>query len=110
MRRKTPRHSLRSWKPLKQEGFEGYDVDFRHGVATYYTADGDAIALEMHKIDVPIVPALDAAALRVAIQEAQQQVPRYTYRGFCRKSIRSRLRKLHRIAVGTAGAVHRAHG
>ena len=31
--------------------------------------------------------ALDAAALQAAIREAQQQVPGYTYKGFCEKAV-----------------------
>lgn len=71
---------------LSHEGFEGYEIDFRSGEATYYTADGDSIKITMHSIGVPVAPAFDAAALQAAIREAQQKVPGYTYKGFCKKA------------------------
>jgi uncharacterized protein YbcV (DUF1398 family) len=70
---------------LMQEGFEGYAVDFRRSRATYYMPDGDSVEVPMHKIDIPIAPAFDAARIQAAIKEAQQLVSGYTYPGFCRK-------------------------
>ncbi|QNT70478.1 DUF1398 domain-containing protein [Defluviicoccus vanus] len=72
-------------RTLMQEGFEGYAIDFRRALATYYTADGDSIDVPTHKIDVPVAPAFDAMRVQAAIKEAQQQVPGYTYLGFCKK-------------------------
>ena len=71
---------------LMQEGFESYMIDFRRAVATYYLPNGDSIELPTHKIDVPIAAAFEAASIRAAIEEAQQLVPGYTYKGFCRKA------------------------
>ena len=70
---------------LIQEGFEGYAIDFRRALATYYIPDGDSVEVPTHKIDVPIAPAFDAISVISAIKEAQQLVPGYTYLGFCRK-------------------------
>jgi uncharacterized protein YbcV (DUF1398 family) len=70
---------------LMQEGFEGYAIDFRRAVATYYLPDGDSVELPTHKIEVPIAPTFDAAPIQAAIKEAQQLVPGYTYKGFCKK-------------------------
>ncbi len=70
---------------LMREGFESYLVDFRRAVATYYSPDGDSVELPTHRIDVAVAPAFDAAPIRAAIREAQQQVADYTYTGFCRK-------------------------
>lgn len=70
---------------LMEEGFESYTVDFRRTVATYYMPDGDSIELPMHRIDVPVAPTFDAAPIQAAIREAQQLVPGYTYKGFCKK-------------------------
>jgi uncharacterized protein YbcV (DUF1398 family) len=70
---------------LMQEGFEGYAVDFRRTAATYYLSDGECVDLPTHKINVAVAPAFDADAIRAAIREAQQQVPGYTYKGFCKK-------------------------
>jgi uncharacterized protein YbcV (DUF1398 family) len=68
---------------LMQEGFEGYAIDFRRALATYYLPDGDSVELPAHKIDVPVAPIFDVVPIQAAIKEAQQLVPGYTYRGFC---------------------------
>jgi uncharacterized protein YbcV (DUF1398 family) len=39
----------------------------------------------MHKVDVPIAASFDVSAIQVAIKDAQQLVPGYTYKGFCTK-------------------------
>lgn len=70
---------------LMQEGFEGYAIDFRRAAATYYLPDGDYVELPTHKIDVPVAAIFDAAPIQAAIKEAQQLVPGYTYKGFCKK-------------------------
>jgi uncharacterized protein YbcV (DUF1398 family) len=70
---------------LVREGFESYAIDFRRAVATYYRPDGDSVELPTHKIGVGIAPAFDAASVQAAIKEAQQLVPGYTYKGFCKK-------------------------
>jgi uncharacterized protein YbcV (DUF1398 family) len=80
---------------LMREGFEGYAIDFRRTVATYYLRDGDNVELPTHKIDVPVAPTFDAPTIRAAIKEAQQLVPGYTYKGFCEKV----------VAAGCAGYI-----
>ena len=72
---------------LMQEGFEGYAVDFRRAVATYYMPDGDSVELPTDRMDVPVAPSFDALRIQSAIKEAQQLVPGYTYLGFCRKVV-----------------------
>jgi uncharacterized protein YbcV (DUF1398 family) len=72
---------------LIEAGFESYWIDFRRATATYYLPDGDSIELPGHRLTAPVAPALDAAALQAAIREAQQQVPGYTYKGFCEKAV-----------------------
>jgi uncharacterized protein YbcV (DUF1398 family) len=72
---------------LLQEGFEGYAIDFRRSLATYYMADGDSVELPTHKNNVSVAPSFDSARIRAAIKEAQQAVPGYTYLGFCKKVI-----------------------
>lgn len=71
---------------LMQQGFESYAIDFRRATGTYYAPDGDSVELPTHRVDVPVAAAFDAAALQRAIREAQQLVPGYTYKGFCRKA------------------------
>jgi uncharacterized protein YbcV (DUF1398 family) len=70
---------------LMQEGFEGYAIDFRRALATYYMPDGDLVEVPTHRIDDPVAPSFDAEHIQAAIKEAQQLVPGYTYRGFCKK-------------------------
>lgn len=72
---------------LTQEGFEAYQIDFRRCAATYYTKRGDSVVLDMHQVGEPVAEAFDAKALQAAIREAQQNVPGYTYTGFCKKAV-----------------------
>jgi uncharacterized protein YbcV (DUF1398 family) len=66
-------------------GFEGYAVDFRRGVSTYYLPDGDSVDVPHPAPDDPVGAAFQAPAVVAAIREAQALVPGYTYAGFCRK-------------------------
>ena len=70
---------------LMQEGFEGYAIDFRRALATYYMADGDFVEVPAHKIHDPVAPSFDAGSIQAAIKEAQHLAPGYTYLGFCKK-------------------------
>jgi uncharacterized protein YbcV (DUF1398 family) len=70
---------------LMREGFESYAIDFRRASAIYYLPDGDSVVLATHRCEMPIADALDSAAVQVAIREAQQLVPGYTYEAFCAK-------------------------
>ena len=72
---------------LLQEGFEGYAIDFRRELATYYLSDGDSVEVPTHKMDVPVAPSFDAVRIQAAIKEAQQLAPGYTYLGFCKKVV-----------------------
>jgi uncharacterized protein YbcV (DUF1398 family) len=72
---------------LMEAGFESYVIDFRRATATYYLLDGESIELPAHRVDAPIASAFDTARMQAAIREAQQQVPGYTYRGFCEKAV-----------------------
>ncbi|MEP9368792.1 DUF1398 domain-containing protein [Xanthobacter sp. VNH20] len=72
---------------LMEAGFESYSVDFRRAAATYYLADGASLELPIPAAEGAVAPSLDAALMQAAIREAQQQVPGYTYRGFCRKAV-----------------------
>jgi len=72
---------------LVEAGFESYVIDFRRATATYYLPDGDCIQLSAHLVDAPIALAFDTEGMQAAIREAQQQVPGFTYRGFCEKAV-----------------------
>jgi uncharacterized protein YbcV (DUF1398 family) len=80
---------------LMAAGFESYAIDFRRSTATYYLPDGDSVELATHKIDTAVAPGFDSAKIGDAIKEAQQLVPGYTYKGFCKKA----------AAAGCAGYV-----
>jgi uncharacterized protein YbcV (DUF1398 family) len=71
---------------LQRQGFEGYTIDFRCSLATYYTPDGRSVSLATHVVKTHVAAALDAVALQAAIREAQQLVAGYTYLGFCEKA------------------------
>lgn len=72
---------------LMEAGFESYSIDFRRATATYYLPDGDSIELASHRVEGLIAPKFDTAGMQAAIREAQQQVPGYTYKGFCEKAV-----------------------
>jgi uncharacterized protein YbcV (DUF1398 family) len=71
---------------LMKAGFESYSIDFRRATATYYLPDGESIELSTHRVKAPVAPAFDTALMQAAIREAQQEVPGYTYKGFCEKA------------------------
>lgn len=70
---------------LMRAGFEGYAIDFRRTIATYYLPDGGFIEVPAHEINAPVAPSFDAGRIQAAIKEAQQLVAGYTYLGFCKK-------------------------
>ena len=70
---------------LMEEGFESYTVDFRRNVATYYLPDGDSLELAAHAVDAAVAEQFEVEPIKAAIKEAQEQVPGYTYTGFCAK-------------------------
>jgi uncharacterized protein YbcV (DUF1398 family) len=70
---------------LSEEGFEGYAIDFRRALATYYTTDGDFAEVATHKVHHLVAPAFDAERIKAAVKEAQQLVAGYTYLAFCEK-------------------------
>jgi uncharacterized protein YbcV (DUF1398 family) len=71
---------------LMEAGFEGYAIDYRRATATYYLPDGKSVELEAHAVSTPVAPTLDTFLMQAAIREAQQQIPGYTYKGFCEKA------------------------
>lgn len=73
-----------SVRVLMEARFDGYAVDFRRSIRTYYKLDGEAIALETERT-APVAGRFDAAMIKEALREAQALVPGYTYKGFCAK-------------------------
>ncbi len=72
-------------RTLTAEGFEGYAIDFRRNTATYYMTVSNSAVLPIHKERTPIAQTLDIDAVQLAIREAQQSVPGYSYLSFCAK-------------------------
>ncbi len=70
---------------LMEAGFEGYFVDFRRGVVSYYLPSGDSVELSGAKATIPVAAAFNATVVREAIREAQTLARGYTYRGFVEK-------------------------
>jgi uncharacterized protein YbcV (DUF1398 family) len=70
---------------LMEAGFEGYFVDFRRGIVSYYLPSGDSVELLGAKASIPVAAAFNAALVREAIREAQTLAPGYTYKGFVTK-------------------------
>ncbi len=67
---------------LISAGFEGYDVDYRRGTATYFSASGDSVQLAMPTPARPIAATFDVTAIQEAVREAQTNAPGYSYAGF----------------------------
>jgi len=72
-------------RTLMQNGFEGYMIDLRRSLASYYAVSGESCELPTHRVETPVSPAFDSSLVREAIKEAQSLVPGYTYLGFCEK-------------------------
>lgn len=70
---------------LMEAGFEGYFVDFRRGMVSYYLPSGDSVELSGATASIPVAAAFNAAVVREAIREAQTLAPGYTYKGFVTK-------------------------
>lgn len=67
---------------LIDAGFEGYDVDYRRGTATYFLPSGESVQLDMPHHAASVSATFDAAGIERAVREAQANAPGYTYAGF----------------------------
>ena len=74
-----------SLQMLSEAGVEGYAVDFRRSIRTYYTTGGEALELQTEVTAERVAERFDAAAIVAALREAQALVQGYTYKGFCAK-------------------------
>ena len=70
---------------LSEAGFEGYFVDLRKGLVTYYASGGDSVELAGARPGAPVAADFNPATVREAIHAAQTLVPGYTYKGFIEK-------------------------
>ena len=60
---------------LTAAGFDGYQIDYRRNVATYYLRDGATVAFDMEVGGAQVAQQFDAPALKAAIVEAQTAAP-----------------------------------
>lgn len=67
---------------LTAAGFDGYQVDYRSGVATYYGADGSSTAVATRRPKAEAPPRFDRAAVQAAIRHAQSGAADYSYDAF----------------------------
>ena len=74
---------------LMKSGFDGYLVDFRSGIQTFYLPDGLPHGVGIHRTKTPVAVVFDAESVREAIREAQTKAAGYTYHGFCEKVARA---------------------
>jgi uncharacterized protein YbcV (DUF1398 family) len=72
-------------RTLMEAGFEGYDVDFRRGRATYFVPSGDAVELPLPEGGGGVAAEFKPGVVEEAVREAQRKAPGYTYEGFCAK-------------------------
>jgi uncharacterized protein YbcV (DUF1398 family) len=68
---------------LINAGFEGYDVDYRRGTATYFCANGENVQLALPPSKATVGMEFRAQDIERAVRDAQNQVPGYSYVGFC---------------------------
>lgn len=71
---------------LKAAGFEGYAVDYRRNIQTYYLPDGDSVALDMHFSAGIVAAAFDAGDVERLVRWAQANPAEYSYVAFCEKA------------------------
>jgi uncharacterized protein YbcV (DUF1398 family) len=70
---------------LMEAGFDGYAVDFRRSMRTYYLPNGEVLELQTSPMLQPVAQRFDTAVVKDAIREAQSLLSGYTYKGFCAK-------------------------
>jgi len=64
-------------------GFEGYLVDYRRHLTTYYHSDGDSLDLPNRPTVGAIAQAFDVDGVQAQIRWAQSEATDYTYVAFC---------------------------
>ncbi len=70
---------------LSDAGFDGYVVDYRRNVCTYYLPDGDSLEVPGPEASGPVAALFQPDLVAAAVREAQAAGPGYTYAGFCAK-------------------------
>lgn len=80
---------------LVKAGFEGYAVDYRRNVTSYFLPDGDSVTLPNEAEAGQVAAIFDENELIAQIRWAQANPPNYSYAAFC----------LNARAAGCAGYV-----
>lgn len=74
---------------LMEAGFDGYAVDYRQSVQTFYLPDGRFHVVPFAPVPDPVAETFRVDLVREAIREAQTNAPGYTYKGFSAKVARA---------------------
>lgn len=63
-------------------GFEGYTIDYRRNVQTFYLPDGDSVVLDMPPSAGSVAAKFEPAQVQDLIRWAQANPPDYSYTAF----------------------------
>lgn len=66
--------------------FEGYTVDYRRNVQTYYLPDGESVTMDMQPSAGNVVTVFDVAELKRLVRWAQANPDDHRYVTFCEKA------------------------
>ena len=65
-------------------GFEGYMVDYRRNMTTYFLPDGNSVTLDNRPSDAVVAASFDQAGVAAQVRWAQANSPDYSYDAFCK--------------------------
>jgi uncharacterized protein YbcV (DUF1398 family) len=68
---------------LIEAGFEGYAVDYRRHVTTYFLPDGESVELENRPTPGAVSAVFDRAGVAAQVKWAQANPLDYSYQVFC---------------------------
>ncbi|WP_293853755.1 DUF1398 domain-containing protein [uncultured Alsobacter sp.] len=71
---------------LIEAGFEGYAVDYRADLQTFYRPDGDSVTLDLPHHEGPVDASFDAGQMAALVRWAQANGPDYSYAAFSEKA------------------------
>jgi uncharacterized protein YbcV (DUF1398 family) len=65
-------------------GFEGYMVDYRRNMTTYFLPDGNSVTLDNRPSDAVVAASFDQAGVAAQVRWAQANSLDYSYDAFCK--------------------------
>jgi hypothetical protein len=71
---------------LIEAGFEGYVVDYRRSITTYFLPDGDYVVLDNHLSEGSVAAQFQPASVANQVKWAQANPPDYSYVTFCERT------------------------